>query len=341
MLYVGLDVHTKQSTFCIRNEDGKELRTQTIKGSWDCVIEELRKLGEPFSICYEASTGYGVLYDRLRQLTQRVVVAHPGQLRLIYKNKRKNDRIDAQYLCKLLYLDDVPAVHVPSINVRSWRAMIEHRQRLVQRQVQVKNQLRALLRGLGLKSPCRLWTRKGLQWVKDLKFQVEFDAFRRDQLLEELRHILLQVKRAQMQLDGVGAKHPGVTLLQTIPGIGPRTAESVVAYLDDPQRFRNAKDVACYFGLIPCQDSSADRNRLGHITRQGPATVRKLLIEAAWQAIRYSPRVKAKYERMIHEDPDRRKIATVAIGHFLVRAMWSMLRRNQPWREIEPTGMAA
>lgn len=341
MLYVGLDVHTKQSTICLCNEDGKELRTQKITGSWDQVIEELKKLEEPFAVCYEASTGYGVLYDRLRPLTERVVVAHPGHLQLIYKNKRKNDRIDARHLCKLLYLDAVPAVHVPSINTRSWRAMIEHRQRLIQRQVQVKNQLRALLRGLGLRSPCRLWTRKGVHWMKELTFQAELDAFRRDQLLEELRHILLQVKRSEVQLSALAARHPGVALLQTIPGIGPRTAEAVVAYIDDPQRFQKSKDVGCYFGLVPCQDASADKNRLGHITRQGPATVRKLLTEAAWQAIRRSQRVKAKYERMIHEDPDRRKIATVAISHFLVRAMWSMLRRNQPWREEEPLNSAA
>lgn len=177
--------------------------------------------------------------------------------------------------------------------------------------------------------------------MKELTFQAELDAFRRDQLLEELRHILLQVKRSEVQLSALAARHPGVALLQTIPGIGPRTAEAVVAYIDDPQRFQKSKDVGCYFGLVPCQDASADKNRLGHITRQGPATVRKLLTEAAWQAIRRSQRVKAKYERMIHEDPDRRKIATVAISHFLVRAMWSMLRRNQPWREEEPLNSAA
>jgi transposase len=340
MLYVGLDVHTRQSTFCIRNEDGKELRTQTIKGSWDDVLAELRQLQEPFSVCYEASTGYGVLYDRLKPLAQNVSVAHPGQLRLIFKNKRKNNRIDARYLCKLLYLDEVPTVHVPSVDCRSWRGMIEHRQKLVQRQVQVKNQVRAHLRGQGFQSPQRLWSRKGLEWVKGLNFPTELDTFRRDQLLEELRHIRVQVKRAEEQLNVMASRHSGVALLQTIPGVGPRTAEAVVAYLDDPRRFRHASQVGCYFGLVPCQDASADRNRLGHITRQGPASVRKLLTEATWQAIRRSPSMKARYERMIHDDPDRRKIAGVAIGHHLVRVMWSMLRHQQPWRETVTTTAA-
>jgi transposase len=69
------------------------------------------------------------------------------------------------------------------------------------------------------------------------------------------------------------------------PGAGIRTAEAVVAYVDDINRFAKATRLGTYFGLVPCQDASASVNRLGHITREGPATVRKMPCEAAWQAI--------------------------------------------------------
>jgi transposase len=341
MLYLGLDVHQKQSTLCVRNEDGKELFTQTLRGGWENVFARLRGLNEPFAICYEASCGYGVLYDRLSALAQRVVVAHPAGLRALFRNKRKNDRVDARMLCKLLYLDEVPTVHVPAADVRAWRALIEHRQRLIGRNVQVKNQLRALLRGHGLMCPHRLWTKKGLAWLAALGWVSRADAFRRDQLLDELHYLRQQIKRAQHQLGQIAAGHPGVALLRTIPGVGPRTAEAVVAYLDDPRRFQGAAAVGCYFGLVPCQDQSGPKNRLGHITRQGPPTVRKLLTEASWQAIRRSARVKARYRRLLQDDPGRRKIALVAISHFLVRAMWSMLRHQRPWQEAESTAQAA
>ncbi len=341
MLYLGLDVHQKQSTFCVRNEDGKEVLTETIRGGWDQVLARLAAFTEPFAVCYEASCGYGALYDRLSALSRRVVVAHPGRLRLIFKSKRKNDRVDARALCKLLYLDEVPTVHVPAGQVRAWRAMIEHRQRLVRRRVQIKNQVRALLRGHGLRCPQRLWTRKGLAWLEALAFATAFDAFRRDQLLEELRHLRTQIVRAEAQLGAVAQDHPGVALLRTIPGVGARTAEAVVAYLDDPRRFKKAKAVGCYFGLVPGQDQSGPKNRLGHITRQGPPTVRKLLTEASWQAIRRSERVKAKYQQLLRGDPDRRKIALVALSHFLARAMWSMLRHGRSWQEETPAAAAA
>ena len=115
--------------------------------------------------------------------------------------------------------------------------------------------------------------------------------------------------------------------------MGVRTAEAVAAFVDDPDRFPTAKAVGRYFGLVPCQDQSGDRNRLGHITREGPAVVRQLLAEAAWQARRRSPTVRAYFERAQRGDPQRKKIALVATAHYLVRVMWAMLKRGTLWQE--------
>jgi len=111
-----------------------------------------------------------------------------------------------------------------------------------------------------------------------------------------------------------------------------RTAEAVLAWIDRPERFARNKSIGSYFGMVPCQDQSADRNRLGHITKQGPAVVRRLLTEASWQSIRHSVRMKAYFEKVMRGDPDRRKIALVAVGHCLLRAMLSMLQTGEVWR---------
>ena len=115
--------------------------------------------------------------------------------------------------------------------------------------------------------------------------------------------------------------------------MGIRTAEAVAAFVDDPDRFRNAKAVGRYFGLVPCQDQSGDRNRLGHITREGAPVVRQLVAEAAWQARRRSPTVRAYFERVQRGDPQRKKIALVATAHYLVRVMWALLERGSTWEE--------
>ena len=126
---------------------------------------------------------------------------------------------------------------------------------------------------------------------------------------------------------------PAVALLRTIPGVGARTAEAVAAFVDDPHRFRDAKAVGRYFGLVPSQDQSGDRNRLGHITREGPPVVRQLVAEATWQALRRSPTVRAYFERVQRGDPQRQKIALVATAHYLVRVMWALLKRGTVWEE--------
>ena len=124
------------------------------------------------------------------------------------------------------------------------------------------------------------------------------------------------------------------------PGVGTRTAEAVLACIDNVRRFRRIKQVGAYFGLVPSQDQSGSTNRLGHITREGSATVRHLLTEAVWQAIRHSPTVRAYQARIQRDDPDRKKIAIVATAHYLVRVMWAMLKHGTLWKEQDPTLVA-
>ena len=332
MLNVGLDVHPNRSSIRILNQDGKAVKQELIKGRWPQVIDRLRQIDQPFRVCYEASCGYGYLYDRISSLpmARQVLVAHPGQLRLIFKSKKKHDRVDAQKIAKLLYLDEVPAVHVPNVDVRSWRKLIEYRQKLLGKRVAAMNQVRAILRGNAVAAPKRLWTRKGMATLTRLELP-SAEKLAMEMGLEEVKEFSQKIKRVEQELKKVADSHPGVTLLRTIPGVGIRTAEAFCAYVDDVKRFSSSRKVAAYFGLVPCLDSSAGKDRFGHITKDGPATVRKLLTEASWTAVK-DPLIKERFDRIVKGDPDRRKIAIVAIAHYLCRVMASMLRSGEVWR---------
>ena len=332
MQYVGMDVHWRQTTICILDENGRRVKMAHVRGPWQKVLEELGRIGGHWQVCFEASCGYGWLYERLKRMAQKVVVAHPGQLRLIFRSKRKSDRVDAEKLAKLLYLDEVPPVYVPSIQVRSWRAIIEHRQKLLQERVRTKNQLRALLRTHAIVAPRGLWTKKGIAWISAQELPTAMDRLQREILLERLGSLQGLIRRVEEALEEISESHAGVKLLREIPGVGIRTAEAVMAYVDDPHRFGSIKSIGSYFGLVPCQDQSAGKNRLGHLTRQGPASVRKLLTEASWQGIRRSARIRAYFERVRQGNPERRKIALVATAHYLLRVMLAMLRTGEVWR---------
>jgi len=331
MLHIGLDVHERLTSVHILDANGKKCKAYTLKGHWTELPAQLKKLSEPFQVCFEASTGYGHLYDALRPIAQRVAVAHPGKARMIFRSKRKNDRIDAEKLAKLCFLGEVPEVYVPNQRLRQWRRLITFRGVLVAERVRTKNRLRGLLRRNGIQSPVKLWTRNGIAWLNALELPGE-DGLERELLLDDLGRQSDKIRRVEGHLADLAKNDPRVSILRTIPGVGIRTAEALAAWIDNPARFTKNKTIGAYFGLVPSEDSSAGKQHLGHITRQGPALIRKLIVEATWQAVRRSPEVRAYYARMLHDDPQRKKIALVATAHYLVRCALAMLQHNESWK---------
>ena len=334
MLTIGLDVHQSRTSVCVLDGQGNTLRQEEIQGGMEAIAAALAKVRHPFQVCYEASTGYGALYDRLAPLARRIQVAHPGQLALIYRSKKKHNKADAGKLAALMHLNQVPAVHVPSQQVRSWRGLIEHRRSLVDQGVALKNQVRALLRGQGIKGPAgrRMWSGKGIQWLKEQVWPTEVEAFRLGIMLGQIAELEAKVKQVTQVLDKMAKKDKRVGLLMTIPGVGVRTGEAFVAYVDDARRFK-CGTIGTYFGLVPREDSTGDKRRLGHITREGPPTVRKLLTEAGWRGVFKSVRIKEVFERHLRGDKGRRKLALVATGHWLCRVMLAMLKSGESFRE--------
>ena len=337
MLYVGLDYHLRTSCLCILDEDGKVVKQQTVRGRAEAVAEELaglgRSLGQPLAVVFEAGGGYGPLYEKLTGVARRVVMAHPAGLALIWRSKRKNDRVDAQKLAKLLYLDAVPPAHVPPPPAtRQWRRLIELRRSLVRRRAALKNQVHALLRTNGLAAPASLFSGKGMAWLTEQQLD-DASALERAVLAEQMRGVKEQLRAVERALARTAAAEPRVTLLTSIPGVGRRTAEAFVAYVDRIDRFGRSGKVGSYFGLVPCEDSSAGKERLGHITKQGPPAMRQLLVEAAWVAVRKSPALRRRFERLCKDDPDRRKIAIVGLARHLSQVMAAMLRDGRSWDE--------
>jgi transposase len=149
--------------------------------------------------------------------------------------------------------------------------------------------------------------------------------------LTEYRQTRALLDQAEARLDALAKADADVQLLETIPGVGSRTAEAVVAHLGDAKRFANGKQVSAYAGLVPKQFQSGETDRRGRITRRGPALLRKLLVECAWVMLRYNPWARAVYQRLSHAKA-RKKQAIVALARKLLVRCWAMLRDGTPWR---------
>src|SRR5262245_21505653 len=201
MFHVGLDIHSRRIAICVLSETGQVARRAQVR-TIDEMMRLLEALPDRFEVCYEASCGYGHYHDLLRPVAARVLVAHPGQLRLIFRSKNKNDRNDAQRLAKLLYLGETPTVHVPSLEVRTWRELINCRSQVIAKRTRAKNAVRSLLRSAGVvpaKHPA-LWTKQGMAWLRQLDLPTLSQQLRRDLLVEEIETLVRQGRRIEQQL---------------------------------------------------------------------------------------------------------------------------------------------
>jgi len=340
--YIGMDVDDKKIVACGMRQDGSEAY-ETLGPTVEAMRAYVRRQQEEgvrVHLAFEISGQAGYLHDALVDEVASVQVANPTQATWIYRTPKKNDRLDARKLALLMRFGELPRVHMPAKEGRQWRAMIGHRAKRVHQQTRAKNRIRAVLKEQGIRRPAYKggwWNQANRAWMASLAqggdWMEESWRFRLGQWLGELRMVEGQIAQVTRRLDAYLARHPGGALLQTAPGIGPRTAEALLAYTDDVERFRTAKQYCGYFGVTPKLDESGSTRRLGHISKQGPAVARWLLCESAWRAIRYSAGLRAFFDRVTAGQTGRRKIAIVAVARKLLCIVRAMLRSGEAFNE--------
>jgi len=338
---LAIDLGKYKSVACVHDPDSGEFRFTTFDTSRD----EMKKLcakERPAVVIIEACLLAGWVRDLCDDLGVRCLVANTASEAWKFKHlKRKTDKDDALRLAQLYLLDQLPTVPLPPTAVRQWRSLIAARQALVGRRVAVQNRIRALFVGQGLPAPrgAKAWTETGLAGIslqaKALADCGPEELWRGllDLTLVEYRQTTALIAQAEARLDALGKRNAAVILLQTTPGLGPRTAEVIAAYVHDAKRFRNAKAVSAYSGLVPRQHQSGEVDRRGRVTKRGPALLRKLLVECAWCMLRYNGWARATYLRLTGGGQRRKKQAIVAVARKVLVRAWAMLRDRKPWRD--------
>jgi len=297
---------------------------------------------EPDRVVLEICTAAGWVVDIARVLDKEVEVANPLHEAWRWKNvKRKNDQEDALKLAKLSTMNQLPTVHIPEYSVRQKRALIQYRHKLTVRRTQIKNTIRAIFvrEGIEIPSGKELWTKAGVDWLAQEACHVE-EVSDINQLWQGQLHTELQlldsvskaIESVETKLNELAATNQDIQRLQTVAGVGPRLAETLVAFLVDPQRFKSSKQVGSYVGLTPRQYQSGLSDRQGRISGQGNKLLRTLLVEISWISLRYNPWARETYDRLLRGSLSRKNIAIVAVARKLLVRCWAMLRDQQDWR---------
>lgn len=305
-------------------------------------VHDLLSLHQPDRVVIEIGSAAGWVKDLAEAMNLTAQVANPNHDAWRWKNvKRKTDKDDALKLARLAAMDQLPTVQLPAPQVRQWRSLIGFRWKLVCRRIAIKNHIRSILdrQGRSLPGGTAGWTDKTLTVLKreaqsvkqgDVEDLWRFELHVELEALEQVQGLILQVEE---KLATLSKADPRVQQLQSIPGVGPRLAEVVVAVIDDPKRFKNAKQVGAYAGLTPRLFESGTMSRQGGISGKGNKLLRALLVEVSWLMQRYNTRIRGIFDQVCRGSKTRRRVAVVATARRLLVICWAMLRDGTIWRE--------
>ena len=337
---LAIDLGKFKSVACVYSVSSKDCRYETIKTSKQNLHDLIIKV-EPDVIAIEICNIAGWVCDLAEMLEVEIKVANPHDERWSWKKvKNKSDRKDALKLAKLTAMGELPLVHVPAKSVRGRRSLINYRYSLVQRSTQIKNSIRALLQAEDIAMPKgkSAWTLKYVEYLNQLADEnMESGEVWPAKLKTELM-MLETVQEAMVitegKLDEMNAEDKNVKLMLTTPGVGLRLAETVSAYIDDPHRFENFKQVGCYAGLTQRENSSGEKSNKQSkgISGKGNKLLRSMLVEVSWLMLRYNSWARETYERIRRGDDKRKLIAIVAVARQLLVRLWAMMRDGTTWQ---------
>src|SRR6266480_1025844 len=275
------------------------------------------------SVCWWRMT-WTITADAAKFLPRPEIAILPGRLR--------------DLLCCLPQVSAPAGIGVPSPENRDLRQLLWHRHRLVQMRTRIMNQLQAVAMNEGYRWKKKLFSEKGRGLLEKLPL-APWASRRRKELLELLDQLDPKIAELTAAVEQEAKKRPEVLLLMTHPGVGPITGLVYVLVIGTPKRFPCGKQIGSYTGLIPCEDSSAGRQRLGHISKQGNTLLRFLLVEAAQAAARCNPDWRRKYlHLMIRRE---KRIAKVAMARKLAVRLYWMWRNHWQYSQLVEFGSNA
>lgn len=331
MMIIGCDFHPSwQQISWLDVETGETGEGKLVHASGDAK-GFYEQLAGPVLIGMEATGNSQWFIELVEDLGHTIWIGDAAQIRASYVRKQKTDKRDAAHILKLVMEGRFPRLWTPDREQRDLRQLVLHRHKLVEIRSRVKNELQHLSLNKGMQRKCRLWSREGQQLLRELPLK-PWASCRREDLLGLLAMLNQQVDALDLAVQKAAEENPQAKLLMTQPGVGPNTALAFVLTIGDVSRFPRGKQIASYLGLIPREESSGGRQKLGAITKQGNRMLRSLLVEAAQIAVRYDPEFRKEYVHRCHQKP--KGVAKVAAARKLAVRLYWMLRTRKPYPEV-------
>lgn len=328
MHYIGLDIHKKTISFCVKLVDGTICSEGVVPARRTDLDRWMETLPHPWTAAMEATIFTSWVYEHLRTGANLVKVAHPAMLKAIAASKRKNDRIDAGKIADLLRANLLPECYMAPLAVRELRRRLRYRNLLVRQMTQTKNKVSSLLMESGVEYNKQKLHQK--KYFRELLRTAEHMPASLPPLLELSRTTLDSFGKIERQLvksmqrDALLCER--IERLMTIPAVGPITAITWALEIGEVNRFPGYKQAVSYCGLCGAEDSSAGKVKRTPISKQRNKYLQTVLIEAA----KLGPRLHAELAVIYAKELEKgnRNRATLAVARKLVAYLLAVDRRQ-------------
>jgi transposase len=334
-IWVGLDVHLESITAAILEGDGVDAEVLKISGDLMKIRRLFRRLSQKGTVraCYEASSAGYVLQRVLTRDGFHCEVIAPSLIPRKLGDHRKTDRLDAVMLAKLYRSGHLTAVHVPSEEQDALRRLIRIRYAYQEQCKSTKRRTLSMLltHGLVYREGKSYWTKKHKTWLNTLRREVTGPI--QTALAAEMEHLeYLEMKRNALDADieRYAQQSPCrgyVEVLCCLRGVKILTAMTLLAEIDDINRFPSPRHLMAYFGLVPSERSSGEREHRGPITKAGNKHARRVLVEAAWNN-RHSAAADLILNRRRQGQPPEIVAIAIKAQHRLSRRFYHLTRKK-------------
>lgn len=328
MYYVGLDVHKKTVSYCVKDAGGVVTAEGVVLANRQSLGKWAKGLKKPWSGGMEATLFTGWIYDFLKPYASVLRVAHPLRLRAITASKKKNDRIDAATLADLLRCNLFPDCYVAPARIRELRRVLRYRNLLVQEATRMKNKTSGLLMEVGASYDKKRL--HGAKYFSELLGNLKDVPGSVIELLKMTRVNLQVFESAQKRLLDALVAHPDLKermeRLQSIGGVSQVMALTWALEIGDPGRFGCIDEAVSYCGLCSALVVSAGKSKRGPLSKQRNAHLQTMLVEAAKLAPRWNRQLAAVHRRELERGAN---------------ANWATLAVDKSGRRFEPREEAA
>lgn len=335
MLIIGCDYHPSFQQIAWLDTQTKQSGSGRLEHNAEAEAFYRRLRGRGVRVGMESTGGIGWFRQLLSECGHQLLRAHAAEVRARATRRQKTDQRDAELLLDLLQDAKFQWLSEATAEQRDRRQLLLHRHRLVQMRTRVKNQLQSLAMDQGVRQQKKLWSAKGRTQLQGLSLPPWTERRRGDllQLLDDLNQRLVGLEREVRQQAQASAE---VRRLMTHPGVGPVVGLGFQLTILDPARFKTSRKLTSYLGLIPSEYSSGNKQRLGHISKQGNALLRGWLVEAAQVAVRRDAAWGRQFRRLAVRK--NRSIAIVAVARKLAVRLWWMWKLGLDYGQMVQSG---